>query len=144
MFIYRTNSYIGGLASKSEDFVRRTIETLLHTKFPQAHPPWLLNKHGTIMELDGYNEKLGIAFEYQGPQHTKFDKHYHATYTDYQQLLDNDRLKREILAERGIHLIVIDYKFPKQRIREYLISRIHDIASKMENDIFSRKEMKIS
>jgi len=37
--------------------------------FPAQRPLWLINARGHQMELDGYCQKLNLAFEYQGEQH---------------------------------------------------------------------------
>lgn len=47
-------------------------------KFNPARPDWLKNPHtGRNMELDCYNEKLGIAVEYNGRQHYEYSPHFH-------------------------------------------------------------------
>lgn len=125
----------GGVVSKSDDYVRNILETLTKMPFPQAHPEWLINNNGKIMELDGYNEELGIAFEFQGPQHTKYDRKLDSSYDSYLQRITNDKMKREILKKRGIYLITIDCKFPRHRIREYIISRLYDVTKLKKDNV---------
>lgn len=57
--------------SLSERICRIFFEKIFKAKFPKTKPKWLRNSKGNLMELDGYNEKLKIAFEYQGRQHYK-------------------------------------------------------------------------
>ena len=54
-----------------EALCRTTFEQLFSHEFSKTKPSWLLNSRGNKMELDGYCEKLQIAFEYQGAQHFK-------------------------------------------------------------------------
>jgi len=57
------------------------------------------------MELDGYNKRHAVAFEYQGEQH------YRPIYGEkaLAQLKRNDERKRLICYRRGIKLIRIPY-----------------------------------
>jgi hypothetical protein len=50
--------------SRGETYCRLMLETIFNKPFPTKHSKWLEG-----LELDGYNEELGIAFEYQGEQH---------------------------------------------------------------------------
>lgn len=52
-----------------ERICREFFEQLFGHQFPKIRPKWLINKRGNRMELDGYCESLGIAFEHQGEQH---------------------------------------------------------------------------
>lgn len=45
----------------SEKICRKYFEYLFDKPFNKIHPPWLAS-----LELDGFNEELNIAFEYQG------------------------------------------------------------------------------
>jgi hypothetical protein len=52
-----------------ENISRVIVESIFEDKFPQRFPRWLLGIKGKKLQLDGYNERLKIAFEYQGEQH---------------------------------------------------------------------------
>jgi hypothetical protein len=55
---------------KTEEKVRAVFEELYGKSFPTVRPDFLKNpKTGFNLELDGYNEELGIAFEYDGEYH---------------------------------------------------------------------------
>jgi len=65
------------------------------------------------MELDGYNKKLGIAFEYQG-------KHHKKTY-----IRKRDLLKKNLCESRGIQLIAIEGAtkgFNSEMLRDYIVN----------------------
>jgi len=58
-----------------ENFIRFIIEQIFKYKFPKIRPSWLINDTtGQRMEIDIFNNKLKLAFEYQGYQHYIFPK----------------------------------------------------------------------
>jgi hypothetical protein len=76
--------------------------------FPKCRPEWLRTEQGGQLELDGYNESLALAFEYQGPYHTSSSQ------------IRRDREKRLRCEERGIKLIEIPFiknPYPPENIR---------------------------
>ena len=56
----------GGLG---ERLLRACMEQLFQQSFPKTRPTWLKGFKGVPLELDGYCEVLGIAFEHHGIQH---------------------------------------------------------------------------
>ncbi len=61
------------------------------------------------LELDGFNEELSIAFEYQGEQHYRFCSIFHRTEEDLRKQQDRDKLKADLCAQRGIELVCVPY-----------------------------------
>ena len=58
--------------SRGEELVRKAFESKFNKPFPKIKPKWLINPQTNYrLELDGFNEELKIAFEYQGMQHYK-------------------------------------------------------------------------
>ncbi len=60
--------------SKSEELLRKILEEIFskhgNFKFPNVRPKWLVNPNTNHrLELDCYNDKLQLAFEYQGWLH---------------------------------------------------------------------------
>lgn len=114
-------------ASKFEDYIRNRFQVITGDKFPTILPDWLTD-NGKRMELDGYSEDLGLAFEAQGPHHTRFSKKYYKSKDDYLDTIRKDKLKRRLAEEAGVGLIIIDYKVPKYLLDRYIKSRIYDIC----------------
>ena len=93
-------------ASVGETMTRKLFEGLFGSPFPTVHPEWLKTGAARPLELDGYNETLGIAFEYQGPAH--FEPIYGQKKLDYRQHCD--QIKRQRCAERGVALLEIGHQ----------------------------------
>ena len=49
-----------------------------------------------ILELDGYNHKLRLAFEYNGYQHYDYPNVFHKTREEFYKQRERDRLKAEL------------------------------------------------
>lgn len=93
---------------KGERIVRGIFEATFGAKFPKVRPDWLAARTSRKLELDGYCEKLAIAFEYQGPHH-KNQATVRAT----------DALKRKACHIHGVTLVdVVAAKrpFPPQNL----------------------------
>lgn len=112
-------------ASMSENMARKVFEDLFRRDFPTILPDWL-QFAGSRMELDGYAADIGVAFEYQGPQHYKFDHKMDATKQEFLERLAKDAAKVKMCAERGILLIVVDYRLPRYLYSNYIKSRVYD------------------
>lgn len=61
------------------------------------------------LELDGYCDKLSVAFEYNGKQHYEFSKFFHRTIVKFQEKQKIDKHKVEECKRLGVLLIVIPY-----------------------------------
>jgi hypothetical protein len=88
------------------------LDLFFPSAFNRNRPEWLISPMTSmILELDGYNKKLKIAFEYQGEHHEVL--HYFNQY-DEQLLLEQqerDQYKVTKCEEKGIILIVIPSKY---------------------------------
>jgi hypothetical protein len=90
--------------SISEEISRYVLETIFDKKFDKVN----IDCYGHILELDGYNDELKIAFEYNGKQHYEIT-YYTQTDEKLKHRLYLDGLKRKYCLENGIHLIEIPY-----------------------------------
>lgn len=79
-------------------------------------PKWLLS-----MELDGYNEELRLAFEYQGKQHFEYVPLFHHNDEDnFKNQVERDKLKQELCDDNWVCLILVPYWIPLQDIRGFV------------------------
>lgn len=91
---------------RSEEEVRSIFEGLTGKPFPK--------KRGILqngrMELDGYNNELRVAFEYQGAQHYEYIPHFHREGPNQlEQQQQRDRLKEELCTDAWIALVIVPY-----------------------------------
>jgi hypothetical protein len=101
----------GGERHRTEAMCRALLETMLQMKLPKVRPKWLVNPTTKrSLELDMYNERHKLAFEYDGAQHDVFVPHFHANkyHFEYRRLLD--KLKTELCRDAGVTLIRIPWK----------------------------------
>jgi hypothetical protein len=88
-----------------ERISREVVETLFGKPFPKLRPAWLEMRPGSYLELDGYNEELGIAFEHHGRHH------YGAVQmrfpTNFRDQKKRDAFKRRRCVEQRVRLIEI-------------------------------------
>lgn len=87
-----------------EETVRKYFEAIFDDGFTRVKPNWLNG-----LELDGYSEKLKIAFEHQGIQHYKQTKRFHKHNSDFKKQQNRDKLKRALCIKEGIILIEIPH-----------------------------------
>lgn len=104
--------------SKSEELARTTFRQLFGAPFRKARPKWLRNSRGRQMELDGFEESLSLAFEYQGRQHFENVGIYSSDAQLKQRIVD-DKDKARLCRENGVTLIILNwdteiYEFPKE------------------------------
>ena len=98
--------------SRSEKLTREIFERIMSVEFPTVRPDFLKNhKTDRNLELDGYNENLKLAFEYNGKQHYKFLKYFHERKEDFKIQREHDEFKYKKCLELGITLISIPYTF---------------------------------
>lgn len=93
----------------SERICRAYFEKIFVKEFPKCRPKWLKTPKGTLLELDGYCEELGIAFEHQGEQHyrTSMSNKFYIPKEKLQQIQSRDEIKRRLCILNGVLLIEI-------------------------------------
>ena len=108
------------ILKKHEVRCRRIFEDLFHKPFTSVRPDFLRYVTGKNLELDGYNEELGIAFEYQGIQHRQFTPLFHKTYSMFEKQLQRDAWKKQKCEENDILLLEIPDTVPYESLEEYI------------------------
>lgn len=116
--------------SNREKYCREIIEELTQKKFPTVRPKWLKNpKTNYVLELDGYNKELKIAFEYQGRQH--YDEgHYFNRKSELNSRQYRDELKRKICKKKDILLLEPNYKMSEKEILRHFYTKISKFLRK--------------
>lgn len=109
-------------SSKSEELARCAFEQIFQRKFIKSRPPWLRNEKGRLMELDGFNPELKIAFEYQGRQHFEALSHLikDGDLGSYiTKRLRDDQRKRDLCEKHGVYLFELTWEMkPEQFLSE--------------------------
>ncbi len=94
----------------SEEKCRFILEQLCDKSFPKNRNV-LGDKHGDRYELDGYNDELQVAFEYNGKQHYTQNDRFQ---TKLSVIQSRDLEKNKRCEEKGIRLITIPYTVMKK------------------------------
>ncbi|MDS9471545.1 hypothetical protein [Sporosarcina pasteurii] len=90
-----------GLNERKTRFI---FENIFSAPFPKTR-----EELGTGLELDGYNKKLRLAFEYEGEQHYYFIKLFHREKEGFLAQKARDEEKRKLCKEQGLNLIEVPY-----------------------------------
>lgn len=109
----------------SERICKKHFEIIFQKRFPKSRPSWLKSSKNSWMELDGYNKKLGIAFEYQGLQHFKEIPHFHKS-SSFEKRKKDDELKKFQCREQNIKLIEVPYNISYKDMKDYIIQKCKD------------------
>lgn len=108
--------------SNMENGCRKAFEKIFNAKFPTVRPEWLINpKTEHKMHLDGYNEDLKIAFEYNGKQHYLYYTYFHKDFKEFLDQQDRDRIKKQLCEDQGIILIIVPYTVKIDKMQDYII-----------------------
>lgn len=116
-----------GKSFSNEELCRSVFENVYGKSFPRVRPDILSNpltNHSTNLELDGYNEELQMAFEYNGEQHYNSDHYLWKKEKDFLDLVLRDKIKKNLCEENGIWLIVIPYTVEPKNIRKFIIDHL--------------------
>lgn len=86
------------------------IEKITDEIFEKKKHDFIRNKEGYMLELDGYNEELKLAIEYNGMQHYEYVPYFHRNgIEDLYKQMEHDRIKFQKCEENDIYLIVVPY-----------------------------------
>jgi hypothetical protein len=109
----------------TESKCREIFELLFNKPFLNDKYNWLISPKGKWMELDGYNDNLKIAFEYNGIQHYKLHKRFHKGLISLNYIKKCDAIKEDICKQKGIILIKIPYTIMRNKLKEYIINELN-------------------
>lgn len=109
--------------SDGESLFRIVIEELTSAKFVKIRPKWIIGPKKYPLELDGYNENLKVAFEFQGTQHFYSNSKFYNNNEEifkYRKLCD--KIKKEKCKGLGILLLCPTYNLKR---KEQMVEFIH-------------------
>ena len=118
----------------NERLCRTAFEQIFQHSFAPAWPEWLRTNEGNKLQLDGYNETLRIAFEYQGRQHFEKNSRTMRTETELNKRKLYDETKKVLCAKQDIRLFIISHKIRVHDFKSEIINqcRLHDIPVTIE------------
>lgn len=115
--------------SSGEAICRNVLEKRFNKKFPRRRPNWNVNPETErCLELDGYNEELGLAFEYNGRQHYIYTPQLHNKEEDLEEQKQRDEVKLDNCDLNDVYLITISYNVPLSEIEELIILMLEDFS----------------
>ena len=125
------------MLSMAEFICRQAMDHLLQTSFVSTTDVLtakVLNRSRNL-ELDGYCDKIRVAFEYQG-----FPAHWDKKHPGFEHTSALDLIKKQVCKELGIILVVVP-PFPDTRV--WIPSEVLEHVSKYVKEAYSeaRKEL---
>lgn len=122
-----TKETCGRFESHGERICRQTLEEHYKTPFKNVRPDWLKNPETKRnLELDCYNEELGVAVEYNGIQHYQWPNFTRQTRAEFLEQVRRDNFKVERCRREGVYLLIVPYHVQHSKIPEYILSRLPD------------------
>lgn len=111
-----------------ESQVRKVFEDIFKVGFKSIRPDFLKNPNtGFNLELDGYNEQLKIAFEYDGRTH--YEEWDVRNPGRLQYVQKNDLLKNKLCELSNVTLFRIPY-WESLNLRAYIENLVKDYVKK--------------
>ena len=96
-----------------------------------------MNSKGNKMELDGYCQELGLAFEYNGAQHYKTNHFFTHENIIERKKFDNEKLA--LCKKERVNLIVVPYTVLLKNIPNYLYEECKKFGLKVNRSDFKWK-----
>lgn len=112
----------------NESYCRMVIETLTGKNFYKCRPEWMkCPTTGKLLEIDMLNEELKLALEYNGKQHYEFIPRLHKNYRNYIRRLEIDKLKKEMLYNKGYKFIEVPHT-EQNNIYNYILECTNNLG----------------
>ena len=112
-----------------ERICRAFFEQLFKKRFPKRRPAWLVNENGNQMELDGFCQSMGIAFEHQGEQHYRPVAPFVSSSAQLDKRLRDDACKKRLCKLNNVNLFIIP-QIPQRTRVEDMPKTILDLCHK--------------
>jgi hypothetical protein len=116
--------------SKGELECKRVLEKIFNKPF-NKHRPNFLNNPVTggefNLELDCYNDEIGLAVEYSGKQHYEYIPFFHKNKEAFYNQKYRDELKRRMCKDNNIILIEVPYTVKIEDIENFILKRLKNI-----------------
>lgn len=116
------NSWCPYCLYKSEQACREILENIFCRPFVKCKPKFLNG-----LELDGYCQRLQLAFEYNGTQHERFDPFFHDTEEKFKRQLERDHQKHFSCIENDIYLLHIPSMYTYRNVtkmKEFIVNEL--------------------
>jgi hypothetical protein len=130
--LYRTTTYgrketttTIPLMEFNSSLCKTYLEQRYGKTFTPSRPSWLLDDvTGERLELELYNEELGIACCYHDISHYEFPSSTIQRIEDFRALVYRDALKKKLCSENGVKLIIVPYTVKYETIPNYVMEKL--------------------
>jgi hypothetical protein len=113
-----------------ERFCRAMFERIFDAPFAKSRPRWLVNARGKQMELDGFNQEMNLAFEYQGRQHYAEVAHFHRKGSLARRRRD-DAAKNVLCKAHEITLIEVPHTIQHEDVQQFIYDQCRSLGLKV-------------
>lgn len=118
--------------NKHEERCREIFEEIFDTRFKSVRPDWLQNPvTKKNLELDGFAPNIttklgkGLAFEYDGAQHSQYNKHFHrGGHDEFIYQTKKDSWKDMRCKQEGVLLVRIPSFVAFQDLERYIKQKL--------------------
>ena len=122
---------------KRQEACCRAVEEIFGKPFRRdvRNLPWLYNPEtGANLELDCYNDELGIAVEHNGEHHYKFPNHWNKTREEWVAMVRRDKLKPDLCDQNGVYLITVPYWVPFNKIKNEIRHQLEPLIKPRQDN----------